>query len=179
MGGARLVETEIRLEASGHHFVGKEVVEHEDVRLFDHLRSSGALGPKQKIGCDRATWSDVGDDQWFELVETGELLVDAGVRVVAVGQGVRELKPASALALVDTLVGLDGRCGTAQVPPRHHIGAGVVIHRFVILIRSDHSVDVGTAIRQDTDPRRPVSSRLHQDSAARPSRDSSSPDQST
>jgi hypothetical protein len=91
VGGARLVEGEVRLERAGDDLVRDEVVEHEDVRLLDDLCRIDALGTEQQISGDRPSWGDVRNAERLETEEAGELLVDAGVRVVAVDQCLRQL----------------------------------------------------------------------------------------
>ena len=63
-------------------------MEHEHIRLLQHLRPSDALRAEQEVGGDRATRRDVGDDQVLELVEAGELLVESSPAVPPVDEGV-------------------------------------------------------------------------------------------
>ena len=89
----RLVVAQVRLEAARHDLVGHQVVEHQDVGLLDHLGAVDAFGPEQQVGGDGPPRRRLGDDQRLEPVEPGELLVDAGVAVVAVVEAVGQLQP--------------------------------------------------------------------------------------
>ena len=54
---------------------------------------------EQQLGGDRPPRGDLRDHERLELEEAGELLVDAGRRVVAVDERVREREPARPLSL--------------------------------------------------------------------------------
>ena len=181
VGGTPLVEAEIRLEAAGHHLVGHEVVEHQDVGLLDHLGAVGPIRAEQQIGGDGATGRHLGDDQRLEAVEAGELLVHAGVAVVAVVEPVGQLPPAAPLGRGDAVGGSVEELGRpSEVPTGEHVGAGVVVDRLVVLVGADDAVDVAGAVGLDPDPGRPVPGRLHQEAAERAlARTSWSPDHST
>ena len=145
MGGSGLVEAEVRLQCARDHLVRHEVMEHQDVRLLDDLRSLYPFGPEQQVGGDRPARRDVLDDQCFEACEPGELLVDPGVGVVAVYQGVGERAPCECFVARDVVGagrGGDRVGGAPQVPARHHVREGVVVDRFVVLVGPDHAVDV-------------------------------------
>ena len=98
-------------------------------------------------------------------MEAGELLVDPGLGVVAVDEGVGEHPPSIALVDVRAVLGGGGR--PAEVPSRHHVGERVVVDRFVILVRSDDPVDVRRAVALDADAGSPVPRRLDEDGGAR------------
>ena len=66
VGRAWLVEVEVRQEGVRRDFVWDEVMEHEHVRLLQHLRGGRALAPEQQVGGDRALRGDVGDHQRLE-----------------------------------------------------------------------------------------------------------------
>ena len=101
---------------------------------------SAAIGP---------AGGDLGDDQRLEMGEAGELLVDAGLGVVAVDEGVCERQPSIALVGVHAVLGRGRR--PAQVPSRHHVGERVVVHRLVVLVGPDDAIDVGRAVALDAD----------------------------
>ncbi len=127
-------------------------MDHQGVRLLDHLRATGPLASQQQVGRDRAAGGELGDHQRLQPTETGELLVDPRVGVVAVDQGVGEPDPAPSLAVVVPPVRADGLGRAPQVPPRHDVGEGVVVHGLVVLVGSDDPVDVGAAVRFGPDP---------------------------
>ena len=64
------------------------MVEHQHVRLLEHLRPARPLPAEQQIGRDRPAWSDFGDQERLERVEARELLVDAARRLVPVDERV-------------------------------------------------------------------------------------------
>ena len=150
MGGARLVEAQIRLEALGRGFLGHEVVQHEHVGLLDDLCSTDALRPEQQVRGNRSTGSDVGDQQRFQSMEPCELLVDARVRVEAVDEPVDEIAPVPLFHRAHAVPQrrpLESCERAPEVPTSHDIRERVVVDRLVVLIRPDDAVDVDGAIR--------------------------------
>ena len=95
--GAGFVEVEVGLERAGRDLVGDQVVEHQHVGLLDDLGGADALVPEQHVGGDRPLRRELGDQQRLEAVKSGELLVDAGRRVVSVDDRVGEFEPAAPL----------------------------------------------------------------------------------
>ena len=78
--GARLVVVQVGDERARGDLVGKEVVQHQDVGLLDHLRPGDAVGAEQQRRCDGSPVGELRDDQRLQVEEPGELLVDAGGR---------------------------------------------------------------------------------------------------
>jgi len=113
-------------------------MEHQHICLLDHLCVAGSLGSEEQVGGNRTSRGRLGDDQRFELMEAGELLVDARVGVIAVEQGVGEFKPPMPLIVTDAGFGRFGvpssLGGSPKVPPRHHVGEGIVIDRLVVFV---------------------------------------------
>ncbi len=160
VGGPRLVVAEIRLKAPGYRLFGQEVVDHQYVRLLDHLSAPGALGSEQQVCRNRTVGGELGDDQRLQPVESGELLVDPGVGVVAVNQGVGEFRPGQALVDTGVRVGrLHGLGGSTQVPPSHDVGVRVVVHRLVVFVGADDSEDVCSCRRRRLGSSKPSSER--------------------
>ena len=54
MCGARLVIGEVRLERVGSDLLWNEVVQHQDVRLLEDLRTDESLVTQKQIGGNRA-----------------------------------------------------------------------------------------------------------------------------
>ena len=104
MRGAGLVVIKVWEQGSRFALVGHEVVCHQHVGLLDHLRVADSLAPEQHVRGNRAVRRDLGDEHRFECMETSELFVDPGARVVTVDESIRELEPMCALVIVDTAV---------------------------------------------------------------------------
>ena len=94
-----------------------------------------------------------------------ELFVETGLLVVPVDEGVRELEPGGALALIVDSV---QRGGASQVPAGHDVGEGVVVYGFVVLVRADDAVDVAAPAAVDSYTRCPVTRRLDEQVSSRP-----------
>ena len=77
MRRARFVEGEIRLERVRSHLFRDKVMQHQDVGLLQHLRTKGALVPKQQVRGDGAM-NELGDYKWFQPIEARELLERTG-----------------------------------------------------------------------------------------------------
>jgi hypothetical protein len=86
---------------------------------------------------------------------------------VAVDEHVANRQPRRSLLLVDAVKS----CRLPQVPPREHIRERVVVDRLVVLVRTDHAVDVRPAAPVEAHPRRPVAGSLDEQVAARPGRE--------
>ena len=122
------------------------------------------LEAEQELGRDRPARRDLLDDERLEPEEARELLVEAGLGVVAVDERVGEREPARALGVVDAgVVGHCGGCGPAEVPAGHDVRERVVVDRLVVLVRADHAVDVAPSVGIEPDPRGPVARRLHEE----------------
>ena len=117
-------------------------MKHEYVCLLQHLGAGGTRGAEEEVCGDRPPRSELFDDEWFELEEASELLVDAARALVAVDKRVGDRQPARSLCIVD----LVERRGLAEVPAREHVRERVVVDGLVILVRTDHPVDVRSAI---------------------------------
>ena len=167
--GARLVVVEVRGQRSRRDLVGHEVVEHQHVGLLHDLRAPHPVATEQQVGRDRAARRDVADEQRFEVEEARELLVDAGRRVEAVDERVGELAPASRSRRLDGAVvhAARPRRGAAQVPARHHVRERVVVDRLVVLVGTDHAVDVRTTASRRPGCATPSSARSRRESAGR------------
>ena len=72
------------------------MVQHEHVRLLQNLGAADTLMAEEHICGDRPLRRRLGDHKRLERVEARELLVHAGLRVVAVDDGVRSVEPAAA-----------------------------------------------------------------------------------
>ena len=99
--GARLVKVQVGLKRASRHLVGHEVVQHQHVGLLEHLGGADPLVAQQHVGGDRSLRRKLGDQERLERVEAGELLVHAGLRVIAIDDRVGQLEPVSAFRSVD------------------------------------------------------------------------------
>src|SRR5579862_7191283 len=152
MGGSRLVEVEVGEQRPRGDLGGEKVVEHEHIRLLENLRAGCPLRTEQHVGGDRSPRRDLFDHQRLEGEEAGELLIDAACLVVAVDERLGDRQPARTLPLIATVE----RGGTTQVPACEDVREGVVIDRLVVLVGSDHAVDVGLSVGADADARGPI-----------------------
>ena len=119
-------------------------MQHQDVGLLQHLRAKGALVSEQQVRGDGAM-NEFGDYKWFQPIEARELLVHLCLRVVAVNERTCELEPHLSFRVRDETDRNLGRA--AEIPTRHDIREGVVVHGLVVLVRPDDAVDVRVARR--------------------------------
>ena len=101
MRGSRLVEEEVRFERVGATSSGTSWCSINVSACFATWAPVESLTAEQPLGIRRAARGKIGDDERLEPEEAGELLVDAGRRVVAVDERVGERAPAYDFVLVD------------------------------------------------------------------------------
>ena len=174
VGSPGPIEVQAGSERFVPYVVRHQMVEHEHVSLFDDLRSRDPVGTEQEIGGHRRG-SNVGHDQGFEVEIAGELLVQSPLRAPPVDQPTGEVSPAFSLIIA---AGPSEEVGAvSEVPPRHHVGIGIVVDSYVVLIGPHDPVnmtapaDVGpnavaqsravSTTRSRPDPVRKASSPVH------------------
>ena len=117
--GARLVEVEVRLERARRDLVGDEVVEHQHVRLLQTCAPWTRSVAEQQVarrsaGAARVSAMISGSS----AIEARELLVEPGLRVVAVDERIGELEPARAARASSTPGSARPRGGGSSAPSR-------------------------------------------------------------
>ncbi len=125
-----------------------------------------AVSSEQQVGGDRSARRDLLDQQRLEAVEARELLVDAGVGIETIDKRLDEPPPLIPLVgahIVAVRSSVDPRERAPEIPARQDVGEGVVVDRLVVLIRSDHPVDVRRAIGLGPCARGPVAGGLDQE----------------
>lgn len=127
--------------------------------------SGDPLLAEQDVGRHRGTQRAL-ERQRLKRVVAGELLVPPRGRVEAVDDATGEITPAR--RLIDRDAGALGDVGgRPEVPPRHDVGVGVVVDVRVVLVGTDHAVDVRPTIVVDVAARGPVARGLHEQRAGR------------
>ena len=163
VSGSGFVVVEIGQKRARRHLVGHELVQHDDVRLLQHLCGGRAVATEQEGRRRWPSWRDVGDDERLEPEEAGELFVQPAHRVVAVDERVGNCEPRRAL------LGILDKLGAApQVPARHDVRERVVVDGLVVLVRADDAVKMRAAV-DDANARGPVTRGFDEQLARRTS----------
>ena len=176
MGTAGLVMAEIRHRHRAREFLRQQCDQRRDVGLLHDLRGLRARAADHHV--DRHGAVGIGREvERFERVETGELFVKAA-RGIEPGDDAGEgIAPVGEFVVVKRQPGAQrrgpvGPAGAQQfhrlqpagdVPPRHHVGEGVVVHVLVVFVGTDDVPDVPLAVRLGHRARGPEPGSIEQD----------------
>jgi len=176
VAGDRLVVLVVRAHHLARQLVGEHVAEHHRVRLLDDLRAQRHLAAEEDVRGHRSR-AQLLDGDLVHLMEPRELLVDEGLGVEAVHQGVGNLRPLGELAVPQGEAGAQGprplRVGAfqpherlrraADVPAREDVRVGVVVDALVVFVGADDGADMAAAVGVAAGARGPEAGRFEQE----------------